>query len=261
MKNHSKDPDYKEYLALCKKRDKLWSDKWRNKIKLDEPYHRGFNHCLEPRQDIQNRQDAWIFWAICECFVEESYSRKKEPSEKEKRNKWFSGTEYTPSIRRISVEEYDTYVPAIQKHFRAVDWEFVSVEDNSFIHVSSNGEHCWRGGRGKVKTWVANNKGYVCNLPSFYFVKKTEKNLVEYCYEIDEILEQELSEIDDKISTKFRRFYSWNFRKQDRKMTHKKVKTHNKRVMKRVTDLIDPQDAYGVHEEFIESNEDLRWLY
>ena len=259
MKNHSKDPHYKEYLALQDRRSEIWQAQRNNRIKLDEPYHRGYNHSLEPRQDIQNREDAWVFWAICERFVNSKYTRRQKPSAKEKRASRHALEQYQPTVRRISEEEYDKYVPAIQKHFTPVEWDYrlepiqYYFEFGDYFYDSKN----------LKRVWKASRKGYQCTIPLFYFVTKTEKNLVEYGYNVDELLAQEDAEISGRLDRDFRYVDKWhsNAPKWFRKSINKKKSTHNKRALKRIVNLDDYDGASHPREEFIHYRRDASWLW
>jgi len=67
----------KEFIRLQKQLAKNWETQrslgW---SELTEPKFIGYNAYLEPRQDIQNRDDAWVFWYICQNFGTKTFAKK-----------------------------------------------------------------------------------------------------------------------------------------------------------------------------------------
>ena len=59
----------KEFNRLKKRLDEITTAQhnlgW---VELEIPQFIGYIAKLEPRQDIQNRDDAWVFHGICETF-------------------------------------------------------------------------------------------------------------------------------------------------------------------------------------------------
>jgi hypothetical protein len=267
MKNHSKNPRYKELLALEDRKSEIWQAKRKNRIKLDEPYHRGYNHSLVPRHDIQNREDAWVFWAICELFVRSKYTRRQKPSTKEKKIGWNALQSYYPTVRKISEEEYNKYVPAIQKHFTPIEWDYRLEPEYKWTSFSFNKDDGYWNDTGNIKkVWKASRKGYQCTIPSFYFITKTEKNMVEYGYNVDELLEQELAEINDLLYRDFRHVNKWDkwscgAPKHFREAVNKSKSAHNKRVLKRIVELDNSDDANRHNEEFVPFKRDAGWYW
>jgi hypothetical protein len=74
-------------------------------IELENPRFIGWIAKYNPRGDIQNREDAWIFWEICEKLGTKCHSRKIELfdwNKKKRRNQIIS----YPSINEISEDYY-----------------------------------------------------------------------------------------------------------------------------------------------------------
>lgn len=164
----------KEYKSLCKKlcdnqqaqRDLGW-------IELETPIFIGYRAKLEPRQDIQNRDDAWVFWDISKNLSTTEFARKIEHfhwNVKKKRN-WFVEMK-KPHIKSISESVYNSIPPQIQKYFKL-------------------DEHYYR------------YPCYYCDVPNFYWEIVYEKEYRTKVRRIDSDLKKEESEIRRRIDFDF----------------------------------------------------------
>ncbi len=143
-------------------------------VDLQQPQFIGFTAKLEPRQDIQNRDDAWVFLYICRNFGTIRFARKIEYFDWNRRKK--SPHPFLmnkPHIRGINSSIYFNLPSQIQKYFR--------------LDLLSNS-------RGNY---------YYCDVPNFYWDIVYEKTYKTKVKVIDEILLQEESEIKSRISSKF----------------------------------------------------------
>ena len=67
----------KEFIRLNKELDKNYqAQKDLGWIELDIPIFIGYEAYLEPREDIQNREDAWVFWEICQGLGTKTFAKK-----------------------------------------------------------------------------------------------------------------------------------------------------------------------------------------
>lgn len=257
------------------RQNELWKQKRQNRVKLDEPYHRGYNHSFVLRADISRRDDAWVFEAIIEELGRTTWTRKKKPSKSEKKRGGYATSQYRPSIRNISIEQYDRLIPAVQKWFSPHRYEWVTEDCGGYIenkfdaptyaYKDKNGKYYSYFERGDKTNWKPDPlKGYRCTVPHFFFEVETTKHMVEYGYIVDELIEQELSEIDARLeSAPFRKFRSWwgGAPKDFRKLINKGKTAHNKRVLRNLMLLDDPDDACRPSEEFLPYRSDAHWLW
>lgn len=164
----------KEYKSLCKKlcdnqqaqRDLGW-------IELETPIFIGYRAKLEPRQDIQNRDDAWVFWDICNSLSTTEFARKIDQfhwNVKKKRNQFVDMRR--PHIKGISESVYNSIPPQIQKYF-------------------------------KLDEHYSRYPYYYCDVPNFYWEIVYEKEYRTKVRRIDSDLKREESEIRRRIDFDF----------------------------------------------------------
>jgi hypothetical protein len=175
----------KDYLRLLERLDKNHqAQKDLGWIELDEPIFIGWEAKIKPRKDIQNRDDAWVFWKICEEFSGSIFARKIEDFDwnKKIKPKIYQGP---PGIRSIHESIYEKMPSQIQKYFT--------------LDIYSTGkEYKYRFGN-----W------YYCNIPSFFWEVVYEKSYKSKVRVLDEILIQEESEIKSILYDKFYWEYKW----------------------------------------------------
>lgn len=168
----------KEYISLQKKLADNWTAQ-RNLgyIELPEPIFIGYDAYLEPRDDIKNREDAWVFEFICEYLSTTSFAKRIEYFDWNlKKPNRFPKYIY-PHINGISESTYLLLPPQVQKWF------------TNEIEYYGNG---W----GRFKS-------YYCTVPKFYFEVKYRKCYKTKIKVFDPILQQEESELKYQLKSKF----------------------------------------------------------
>lgn len=147
---------------------------------LDKPQFIGYDAVIEPHKDIQNRDDAWVFWAICENFGTTVFSKKISNFVWNRKYSSFI-LQDKPHIESIHREVYLQLPEEIKKWFTNV------------YKYEKNGR------------WFHNfcDYYYECRVPNFYFeivYKKSYRTKVKI---FSPILEQEKHEIESILDTKF----------------------------------------------------------
>lgn len=148
-------------------------------IELENPRFIGWTAKLHPRKDIQNREDAWIFWEISQDLSTVSHARKIDLfdwNRKKKRNYIIS----YPSIKEISEDYYLRLSPQVRKYFT----------EDTFGNYTDGYRRRW-------------GKWYYCNVPNFFWEIVYEKEYQTKVRVIDEILLQEEAELEGKIDSDF----------------------------------------------------------
>lgn len=169
----------KEYISLQKKLADNWTAQ-RNLgyIELPEPIFLGYDAYLEPRDDIKNRQDAWVFEFICEYFSTTTFAKRIEYFDWNSKKVYRFPKYVYPHIHGINEQTYHLLPPQVQKWF-----------SSEIPFYYGNGWGRW--------------KSYYCTVPKFYFEVKYRK-----CYKtkekiFDPILQQEEYELEYQIDKKF----------------------------------------------------------
>lgn len=179
-KRNKKTLKEKDYLRLKKESNEIYKTQrnlgW---IELDVPIRDGYNASLILRNDISNREDAWIFQEIVDKCGTKSWAKKLTHFEflNNKQNgslKIRHKNHYLyqkPHIRDISDYSYNLLSTPVQKYF-----------------TKKLSKHSWYIG-----------DYYICTVPDFYFDVKIETNWVTKMKIFDEVLQQEEAEIDAEI--------------------------------------------------------------
>jgi hypothetical protein len=165
----------KEYIRLKKElNDNLSAQRNLGWVELPQPQFIGYIAKLEPRQDIQNRDDAWVFWYICQKFGTTYFARKIEYFDwnRKKKHSYYIPIN-KPHIHAIGINTYLDLPPQVQKYFRTD-----TISNSWRVH-------------------------YYCDVPNFYWEIIYEKEYKTKVRLIDEILQQEEAEIESKINRKF----------------------------------------------------------
>jgi hypothetical protein len=155
-------------------------------VELDEPIFIGYTAKLEPRKDIQNREDAWIFWDICKSLSEKKFAKKIEDFDWNKKVKPKLYYDVPPRIKCIHESVYDKMPPQVKKYF---------VCDTYQLHRK---EYKYRFG-----IW------YVCVVPDFFWEIVYEKTYKTKVRIIDELLLQEEAELESKLYSDFYDEFNW----------------------------------------------------
>lgn len=173
-------------------------------VELDEPIHSGFTAFLTLRNDVSNREDAWVFQSLIDNFGTTSYARKiKEFNFFNKSNLYQVYNK--PHINEINEYTYNSLLPQIKKWFTKTTLSYSS----------------WRGNY------------YYCNVPDFYFEIKIEKRWITKMRIFDEVLQQEEAEIDAEIKRKYYGLYykHSSVPKSFRKCLNRSQRAKSKRIL------------------------------
>lgn len=144
-------------------------------VDLEVPIHIGWRAKLEPRQDIQNRADAEVFWEVCKLCTK-PFNKKKDGfwwnSKKRYNHRLF--LDHKPHIPQIKEYQYLTLSAGAKKLFK------------------SSTPPAWSFGN-----W------YACDVPNFFFDIAYEKVWKTKVKLIDTDLLKEEAEIEGKIKAKY----------------------------------------------------------
>lgn len=216
----------KEYLRLKKELEiNRYAQRRLGWVELDKPKHIGWVAKLKPRQDILNREDAWVFEGICDLFSSVSYAKKIELFDWNiKKKKTYYTTYNKPHIKSIGQHQYDSLVPQAQKYFTL-----------------------------DTHTWT---NRYYCNVPNFYWEIFYEKNYQTKVKISDCILEQEEAEIQYQIDKKFHIRDKWckGAPKSFRKKLNRSQRAKSKQTLYNIV-------INGKDEEFVDNYRSARWLW
>lgn len=150
-------------------------------VDIDVPIFKGYRAYLEPRSDIQNREDAWVFWELCKTFGTTSFARKIKDFDWESKKYRKDGMHiyHMPKISAIGEYTYFSIDQQIAKWFT----NEVQFADNDVR-----------------KKWGTN---YYCKVPNFFFEIKYEKVYTTKIKLFDSVLKQEEAEIKSRIERDF----------------------------------------------------------
>ena len=166
-----KNPHFKEWLKTWNEiqvlEDYQSNQNW---IPLESPYKKGYWISFDLREDIKNRQDAWVFYECIKLFGTTAWCRDKTMTYKYRKSK---PQLIVPEKRVISHEKYESLPSAVQKYF----------SEAGYYH----------------KGWNPFRKSYYCNIPDYFLVYKLEPRWITHYKEIDSVIEQEISEKKDCI--------------------------------------------------------------
>lgn len=174
---NTKHPLYKEKL-------KVQRDKWelekiqdnQNWIELEKPYKDGYYKVWDLRDDIKNRDDAWVFYKCIKLVGERVWNRDKSFKKKVRKGKY----EYvSPGFGYISERVYEDLEPEVKKYFYKITYG--DKDYNSF--------------------WPR----YRCMVHTYFFVTKIKARWITHYKEIDSVIESQINEKYDELSSK--KFY------------------------------------------------------
>lgn len=164
----------KKYISLVNARAKNWqAQRDLGYVELEKPRPNGWDVVLIPRKDIQNREDADVFWEILKVCALDGHIRVK--SWYRSKHKKYINYPYVPKLTYIKKEKYDTLRPAVQKHF-------YFYKKGSYFDLH------------KIP-----HDFYKCTVPYFYWDSKLIRAYITSVHIIDEILLQEEDEIRKQI--------------------------------------------------------------
>ncbi len=166
---NSKHPLYKEKLRVQDEMSELeaihYNQDW---IELDVPYKSGYYKTFDLRDDIKNRQDAWVFYECIRLVGGRTWWKNKSFKRKLRKGKY----EYIyPELGLVSEKIYDGLHPAVKKYFSEISW----------FH----------------KRWNPFRKQFACRVPSYYFVEKIEPRWITHYKETDSKIVKQIDEKRD----------------------------------------------------------------
>lgn len=176
---NTKHPLYKEKKKIERELGELYDiQRNQNWIELETPYKHGYDMVFDLRDDIKNRDDAWVFYECIKLVGNYIWCANKSFKKKIKKGKY----EYLrPSFGEISEKTYENLHPAVKKYF-------TKKEKNS--------------------SWYGYSNYYACTVPSFYFIVKTKPHWITHYKEHDAVVIAEIAEKSDYIRSK--KFWSVN---------------------------------------------------
>ena len=222
----------KEFIRLEKQLSQNREDQrnlgW---VELPEPIFLGYDAKLQPRTDIQNREDAWVFWAISKNLSTTTFAKRISDFDwNNKKIKPYQTMYPMPHISSISDRTYDTIYPQIQKWF-----------DN---------EIPYQGGG-----WHRFQQSYYCKVPDFYWEVVYEKSYKTKSKIFDCILQQEEAEIKSQLYNKF--YYKYkdnNVPKDFRKRLNRSQRAKSKQILHNI--VYKDMDC-----QFVDDYRGAGWLY
>ncbi len=149
--------------------DAIHSQGW---VKLDKPYHQGYNAKWVLRKDIARREDAEDFQRALDISNKTVWSRNKDFRYKNHKTKKVEIL--LPGLKPISKKQYESLPPQVRKFFRR---DLSSIQN-------------WRYGFRDIT--------YICILTYELVVLKT-KTYVTHRREHDEVLYQREAEIEKRL--------------------------------------------------------------
>jgi hypothetical protein len=233
---NSKHPLYKEKLRLEKEIYQIWKiQRNQNWVELEKPYKDGYYKFHDLREDIKNRDDAWVFYECLKLVGKRVFCRDKSFKTKLGKGKY----EYLhPGFGEISEETYEKLHPAVKKHFLAISpWS---------------------------RRWNPFRKTYECTVPSYYFVEKIKPRWITHYQEFDYVLEQEVSEKKGYLcQKKYWPVGGWyggrgNPPKDYRKDFTRSDRNYNKKTLKR---NLSKEGYYDDYEYRYNHRHSARWMW
>lgn len=177
---------YKEYLRLLEADRKNHEAQMAlGYVELDKPIPRGWDVIVIPRADIQNREDAWIFWKIISTCVRKGFIRNKTWYKSKK--SYYQQYPYRPEFFTILEDDLKKLPAAVQK------WFGLDVYGKGLV----NGVD-WRG-----------RKHYKNQVPHFYWETKLVRSYITRVKLIDVDLKKEEAELDAQIAKYRYEFNDW----------------------------------------------------
>lgn len=185
MKQHKKDKEYKKALALIEEKNDLYK-KQRNLplVKLDEPYHKGWEVTVRLRNDIANRQDAE------ELLKALSYGYKDSKTIWTKKAvKQIRAGQYTYEVWSWQHNKYITqsYYPE-KISYKVKDFEEkIPLELRQYFRLRT-----YRNKNGKVY-----DHRYLIDLPNYYTELKVRKRMVTHANLHNPDIQKRIDEIEE----------------------------------------------------------------
>ena len=212
---NSKDKNYKELLRNRRRYDEI-REAQRNLgyEKLEKPYQKGWDGYWVLRDDIAKSEEGQKLQVLIENFGTTIFSDNKEFKSWSRQERKYVYNK--PGFKLVPESEWENFYAWAQK------W---------FVHVPSEDRHSW---------WYPNGvkRYYKCIIPDWMLVMKKEKHWVTHYKVVDEVLEQELSELEAEYDTltDHRGWYKMGHKsaKPYKKFRHKEFRNKVKREVRKV---------------------------
>jgi hypothetical protein len=189
---NSKDKNFKRILALERRQDEIREAQRKlGYEKLDEPYQKGWDGYWVLRDDIARSEGGERLSGLIEHFGRTIFSPTKDFKTWSKGDRKYH--DHKPYFGKVDEETYDRYYSWVQ------EW---------FVYDPSEDRQWWNG----VKRY------YRFTIPEWMLVMKKEKHWVTEYKVMDEVLEQEYTELSDKIA-ELLDYRSW-WRRGDKSAKH-----------------------------------------
>lgn len=233
---NTKHPLYKEKLKVQRELDELYViQRNQNWIELEKPYRNGYYKVLDLRDDIKNREDAWVFYECLRLTAKDVWCRDKSFKRKIKKGKY----EYiAPGFGYIYEKTYESLHPAVKKHFRELTYG--------------------------SRDWHPLYKKYECSVPNYYFVEKIKPRWVTHYKEFDSVIAQEEAEKYDYLhSEKFWPVLGWygGAPKSYCQPYNRSDRRHSKRTVHRNISQNDEDHDFDKYEYRYNHKHSARWDY
>lgn len=232
---NTKHPLYKEKLKVQREMYELEEiQDNQNWIELEKPVKNGYYKVWDLRDDIKNRDDAWVYYECIRLVGERVWHKDKTFKRKLRKGKY----EYvSPGFGYISDKVYETLLPAVKKHFVEL-----GVYDRNYNHYY---------------------KRYKCIVHTYYFVEKVKPKWITHYREVDSVIEKKINEKRDELDGK--KFYDVQLWKRSNppkdfiKPYHRSDRRNSKQTVQKNT--VSGGDDYSKYEYRYNHKHSARWDY
>ena len=229
---NTKHPLHKEKLRVQRELDELNKiQRNQNWIELEHPYKSGYYKEYDLRDDIKNRQDAWVFFECIKLVGRVAWWKDRSFKRKLGKGKY----EYIlPGFGLIKEEVYISLHPAVKKYFSEINpWH---------------------------KNYNPFRKSYECVVPFYYFVEKITPRWITHYKEFDSVIIKRENELEDYLSSKKFWGIGWrsgsNAPKDFRKTYHRSDRLHSKQTIYK---NLMCDDEFGKYEHRYNHRHSARW--
>lgn len=213
---NSKDKNFKRILELERRQDEIREAQRKlGYEKLDVPYLKGWDGYWVLRDDIARSEGGEKLSGLIEYFKNTIFSPNKQFKTWSKGDRKYHY--HKPSFKIVDEETYDRYRSWVQEWF---------VYDPS-----------------EDRQWWNSKRYYRFTIPEWMLIMKKEKHWVTEYKVMDEVLEQEYSELSDKIAVlldyrswwrrgdksakPYQQFRNRSFRKREKREVRKAMRSEN----------------------------------
>ncbi len=196
MEINKYEKQHKKFLALSRRESEIYQTR-RNlgQIELDKPIFNGWKVVMVPRKDIQNREDAKVFWDILSLCMYPGFIKSKSQLTRDRVNFYW----HFPKLCQITQKTFDTLLPEVKRYFGEA--------------MHQRNPHV---------------KMYNCVVPNFYWEEKLVKRFITHFQVHDSVLEKELSEVQDELYDLGRKFWKNGIPKFYKRCKNRSFRRKNK---------------------------------